>query len=198
MFEPPFNIINTYINLFEINKNKNWDINNYTLDYFLIKLEKNNVINIEWYFSILFNFIIFTLFFLDSNEKIPKYLYKKLNQIFEYFFKKIKKGESEFVMGISHILNIINNLNKNDDNDNDIINDFFIENDTVFKNFINLIKIYLNLKFLMEENIINSHQKYFMKKINSKLINEDKKKYSFINYTMRIGEIKKAFKYYIR
>ena len=198
MFELPFNIINAYINLFEINKNKNWDINNYKLDYFLIKLEKNNIINIEWYFSILFNFIIFTLLFLDSNEKIPKILREKLNQIFEYFIKKIKKNESEFFMGISHILNIINNLNKNDDNDNDIINDFFIENDTVFKNFINLIKIYLNLKFLMEENIINSHQKYFMKKINSKLINENKKKCGFINYTIKIGEIKKAFKNYIR
>ena len=201
LFELPFNIINTYINLFEIKIKDNFDIYNYNyvMDYMFLDITKNNI-NLEWYFSLLFNYFIFDLFFLDSPENITNILYEKLEQIANYSYEKNNNEESkDFLLSVFQIANLINNLKRKDnyDNDknNDILNDLFIEKNTYFKNIVNLIKIYMNVKFLIKNFANNYEENIFMKKIYSKLMFKNN---TSINFNSRKNQIQNIFKNYLR
>ena len=201
MLEQPINIIKAYINLFEININGNYDVNNmnYEIDYLLIDITKNKNINIEWYISILSNFAIFNLFLPYAPEKITNILIGKYNQMIDYLSQKNirTKNEEDALLGAINMINIINNLKrKDDDNANDIIIDFFIQNDTFFRYAVNLIKIYMNVKLLIKEKVINSIENFFMKKVFSKLSHKNKD--TTKNFKDKKKEIKNTFKYYIK
>ena len=202
--EVPFNMKNAYKNLFEIKND--WDMNNFSMDYILMDIEKKEtLVNIDWYFSILFNFIIFCLFYFESVEKIPRILIEKLNKIQLYMSEDDKKYENVFFLKEGNpIMILINefNLGKNDDI-MDKLNNLFINGKYYFRNIISLIKIYMNVEMISKKIGINKDKNYIkkifleLKEKNDfkKMINKKKEeiKDTFIFYRNQIDFLRELF-----
>ena len=199
----PFNIINAYQKIFEIKND--WDMNKFSFDSIIINIDKYNDINIslDWYFSLLFNFIIFGLLYFDSNEKV-KILIDIYDKLIQYISKNIKKNDkSNLLKEVISIKSLINKFYDDKINiNNNTFNDIFIENNLYFKNIINLIKIYMNVEMFEKQNEINHKENVFIKKININVTNLLDNNNNLINNSniiknnKIIEEIKKSFKYY--
>ena len=195
--ELPFNIINSCYSLFEIKKDL--DINNFAKILIIIELKKD--INfIKWYFSLLLNYILFSLNYYDSFEKVPKLLIDKLYDIILYLSGNFKKNDiSDFVTGVIAIKSFIDKFYLGKfDKINEIFNNLFIVNDYYFRYIINMIKITLNVKNISKICGINYKDNSFIKTI---YLNLNGKSFFNNKNLAKMGiekkkEIKNAFKYY--
>ena len=194
--ELPFNIINSYYNLFEINND--WDMNNFSTEYFIIDLFKD--INfLKWYFSILLNYIFFSLVYFDSVKKIPNILNDILNTMVLYISDNFKKNDiSFFIYGIIAIRTHVDIFCLGEfDKINNIFNHFLIDNVYYFGYIINLIKISMKVKKISQINGINHKFNSFIQIIYTKLNGTNfYKNNSSEKAEEKKKEIKSIFKYY--
>ena len=121
----PNNLKKLFNDLFGIINN----FQNYKFTMNQIMLDINNIKNLDWYFSFLFNFIIFILIYFDSIDIIPKSLVDHLNQIYLYKKKEMEKKEKNkddinILKVMEPFLNFINCLKNNSKGLEDAIKKF--------------------------------------------------------------------------
>ena len=185
----PKNIINIYQKIFEIN---NYWENKFCMDYILFDLNKIKIIDLYWYFLLLFNFITYILLYFDSTKKIQKKYFEYINL---YIDSESLIDDINFKKGVKPFINFIENISSKK-NENIIKNSesmtLFNENKYYFKFFINLINVVLNVKLLkIKESDIKDKKIFSIIDSLLKSCNFDIKKESN-NY----NEIKNNFIYY--
>ena len=177
----PNNVKKTFKSVFGINFKDLY----FTADSIIFDLNKNYIKNLDWYFSLLFNFVEFTLFYFDSN-KIPKKLIEQLNNIYLLKIKEKEKekgkenGKDDVVQAMEPFLEFIKIFCCKEE-PKELINNIFIKsqhllikNNFYFMFILNMIKTYLNRKEIIEtDNEIDAGNIKELNKINSNNSNEN-------------------------
>ena len=190
-----WNIKNTYQKIFDIN-NKSLENYNCSMDYILFN-ENNKSVDLNWYFEMSFNFMLFILLYSNSRSNLPKPLLKQLEKIYSYIpinYENIdKEVAGEFIIGTKPFLNIIKGNKKFHQKFQNYYN-LFNENNFYFSYMLKTIGTYLNAKRLLEINNIDYNKYKYIQRINMVLT-----KYSFdINYIKSNNEKENKIKDYFK
>ena len=142
----PKNVKKAFKNLFRIN----FQNLNFTADSIILNLD--NIKYMDFYFSLLFNFVEFTLFYISPN-KIPNKLIEQLNNI--YLFQK-QNQNNDAIQAIEPFIKFVKIFCLNEE-EKIFIHDIFckcqhllITNKFYLMLIINMIKTYLNKKEIIE------------------------------------------------
>ena len=192
----PFNIKEMYRKIIRIDKNL--DNLNISLDC-IVDIEKENIKNMNWYFTILVIYIEFIFIYFNSYKKVP---YKLINLI-TFFLTKydnetnddaIKKKEA-----IKVLSNIINNFyNEEKENKSEkIIEDktFINDNNYYFQFIIYMLTSFLNIKLIIKRNNIEFSKNSFYDKFLN-FIEDYFRKKEKINITDDYAQMIINFKFY--
>ena len=204
----PNNIIKLYQNIFKIDKN--WSNIDFTFNILNIDIDKNENIDLLWYFSILFNFIVFVLLFFDSSKKVPKNLIEKLDIIHLKINENIINNDvinMKFIFAIKPYILLLKEFCLEGKRNNmqlyERYKDSFYDNKFYSKFFILLIKSYLNAKNLSiinsicyKENSLINDMSLLLMNFSFKEINKSNKNYRHFKKTKEA--IKNKFKYFYK
>ena len=200
-YNVPFNIVNAFQKIFEIDSN--WNNFNFSADSIIFDINKNKIIGLLWYISILFNIAFFILLYFDSSEKVPKQLIEHINKIYMNIHNKNEDDQNNqnFVIGFKPFFLLLNEiyLLKKEDAFLQFRNYKFLFdlNHFYYKFLINMIKVVLNVKKFSTINNICFKADSFINEINLLLmqLNFEIKDNSEEN-KKRINIIKNNFQYY--
>ena len=204
----PINIKNIYRKIVGINEN----LDNLKLSMdSIIFTENNKIKNTNWYFTILIMYIEFILIYFNSSKKVPPQL---INQIKSFLIKNEKDKDdvktNEATIILIKIIENFCNEGKNNNSENIINNqDFINDNNIYFKFIVHMLTAFLNIKSILNiknikfkensflDKFIKFFENYFTKKekIN---ITEDyvQMVISFINFPEDILFIQKLFPFF--
>ena len=151
----PNNIKDAFGFIFEINENFNNF--NFTMKPLIFNL-KENKINLDWYYFIIFYFIEFFLLYYGSKEKVPSKFIKQLNLILEeeqnLVDNKTKDSKNlEIMRFLNDFIIKINSFEKEKVETN------FSHNEKFSKFIIYMAKIFLNVEIMKGEE--NKNSKYY-------------------------------------
>ena len=191
-FRPCKNLIEIYNQIFELEKKWNFQ---FSLDYLFFDADNIDDSNFDWHFSFLFNYAFFILIYTDSLDCCPKDIIQELDKLI------LKKISSQSPISSNFILYVIQfvNLLKLFYTDINIKNNklhytlaILKSNNFCLKFLINMMKTFLNAKFLSKINVIgfNRQDHYIM--IMWDLLNENTIFFQIIDDNER-KEITEAF-----
>jgi hypothetical protein len=165
----PNNIKKMYRKIVGINKT----LDNLLLscNSFIIDIKKNNIKNLNWYFTILIVVSEFIFIYYNNSEKVPL---KLINQIKNCSVKdENEKEENEENLKKNEAMRILSDViynfytNKNNDNMENIDKKFINENNYYLQCIIYMITAFLNSKILLNtNNIIYNDESYYHKFLN--------------------------------
>ena len=196
----PYNIKEMYRKIIGINNN--YDNLIISMDSIIFDIEKNQIKNLDWYFTILIIFIEFIFIYFDNPKKVPSKLVNIIEQI-SFFLSKKKDTENldvikkqEAIKNIANVMHIFYNEGEkinleNIADDKKILND----NNYYFRYMIYIATSFLNIKLILKKNKIEINKNNFYNEY-LKLFENYSKDKAIINITDDYIQMIINFKYY--
>ena len=154
-FRPSKTSIEIYHQIFELEKK--WNIN-FSLDYLILDAECIDNSKFYWYFSFLYNYVIFILIYTDSLDCCPKDILDEFDKLILNKILKQNQVIGNFILSISQFIQLLKLLYSNIKSGNFKLvysRDFLNTNNFYLKFLINVMKTVLNVRFLSKINMIS-------------------------------------------
>ena len=159
------NVKTIFRNLFEVNFN-NYDI---TMDSIIFDINKNNITDLDFYITYLFNIIIYINLYIDTNGTMVNRLIEHLDKLKNEINKQQNQYDKEMAKAMEPIIFFFKNYNS----DNiDLLQEFSKFNSEKLKNnkfypkyMINIIKTFLNAKRELKNEEKDSNKLDFYNKL---------------------------------
>ena len=205
-FRPSKTSIEIYNQIFELEKK--WNIH-FSLDYLILDVGNIDDSKFYWYFSFLYNFVLFILIYTDSLDSCPKNIIDELEQV---IYNRIQKKQNQlignFILSINQFVLLLKFLYSDIKSGNNKLQyspDFLKTNNFYFKLLINMMKTVLNVRFLSKINKISYNVKNSFIIFMIELLSENKLDFqknddvlkeineAFFNYYEDAGQIEDWF-----